>query len=233
MARHDSQPTLASDDRCPIAAMRLDGVGVWFYYRDCVSIQIRLVGSKWPDPRRADRFVRPKKINLRAGDLTWAGMDLETEIPDDREHIMKEVSPHIKSLSGMVSEMIPTVSNWPADYGVPKMVEVTMFSLDHAKMDDFFHGMHKIHEMIVDKELPHTYAWSKVVVGASGAQVYLSMPRKSWSEFKEPSPGLWDVAAEVMGKREADELRARIGAAIESQESFVVAHRSDLSYVPE
>ena len=35
---------------------------------------------------------------LRAGDLTWAGMDLETEIPDDREHIMKEVSPHIKSV---------------------------------------------------------------------------------------------------------------------------------------
>jgi hypothetical protein len=160
-------------------------------------------------------------------------MDLETEIPDDREHIMKEVSPHIKSLSGMVSEMIPTVSNWLADYGVPKMVEVTMFSLDHAKMDDFFHGMHKIHEMIANKELPYTYAWSKVVVGASGAQVYLSMPRKSWSEFKEPSPGLWDVAAEVMGKREADELRARIGAAIESQESLVVAYRSNLSYVPE
>jgi hypothetical protein len=35
------------------------------------------------------------------------------------------------------------------------------------------------------------------------------------------------------GKREADELRARIGNAIESEESSVVMHRPDLSSFPE
>lgn len=41
-------------------------------------------------------------------------------------------------------------------------------------MDDFFYGMHKIHQMIVENDLPDTYSWSKVVVGGSGAQVFVS-----------------------------------------------------------
>jgi hypothetical protein len=169
---------------------------------------------------------------IRTNSLTWARMDEGIEIPDDREDLMETVSPHIKSVSGMVSEMMPKVSNWPADYGIPKMVEVTMFTLDYDHLDDFFYGMNKIHEMIAEHEIPYTYAWNKVVVGGQGAQLYLSMPRGSWSEFKEPSPSLWEVAAEAMGKRESEDLRKRIGAAIESEESFVVVHRPDLSYVP-
>jgi len=172
-------------------------------------------------------------IYFRTGNLTWAMMDEMVEIPNDRQDVMESISPHMKSFSSMISEMMPKASNWPADYGVPKMVEVTMFTLDYEHMEDFFYGIHKIHQMIVEKDLPYTYSWNKVVVGGSGAQVYLSMPRKNWSEFKEPSPDLWQVAAEVMGKREAGELRAKIGAAIKSEESFVVAFRPDLSYMPE
>jgi hypothetical protein len=170
---------------------------------------------------------------IRSQGFTWAEMDTSTEVPNDREHIMETVSPHISSLSSMISEMMPKVSNWPADYGVPNMVEVTMFSLDYEQIDDFFYGMHKLHSIIMEHEIPYTYSWSKIVVGGEGAQVYLSMPRMSWSEFKEPSPSLWEVAAEAMGKRESEELRAKIGAAIESEMNFVVIHRADLSYMPE
>ena len=169
---------------------------------------------------------------VRSQGFTWADMDNVTEIPGDREHIMESVAPHIKKLSSMVSEMIPKVSNWPADYAVPKMVEVTMFTLDYEHTDDFFYGMQRLHEIIAENDIPYTYSWSKIVLGGEGAQLYLSMPRNSWAEFKEPTPSLWKVAAEVMGKREAEELRAKIGAAIESEENFVVVLRDDLSYTP-
>jgi len=170
---------------------------------------------------------------IRSQGFTWAEMDEYTEVPNDREHIMEKVSPHIESLSSMISEVMPKLSSWPADYGQPKMVEVSVFTLDYEHMDDFFYGMHRIHTIISENELPYTYSWSKIAVGGEGGHLYLSMPRTSWAEFKEPSPNLWEVAAEVMGKRESEELRNRIGTAIESEESFVVVHRPDLSYVPE
>jgi hypothetical protein len=170
---------------------------------------------------------------IRAAGLTWADMDAGIQIPNDREHIMTAVSPHIENLTGHISEYMMTLSNWPVDYGQPKMLDVTVFNLDYAHIDDFFYGMQKIHQMIVEHDIPYAYAWSKVVVGADGVQLSLSMPRMSWSEFKEPSPSLWEVAAQVMGKREADDLRATIGAAIASEKNFVVVYREDLSYVPE
>jgi hypothetical protein len=194
----------------------------------------RAAGDPWA--RHAWVVVAGKNVGtyyFRTHGLTWAMMDEETDVRDDQQDVMENLMPHIKHLSNQVSELMPKVSNWPADYGVPKMMEVSMFTLDYQHMDDFFYGMHKLHTIIADSELPYTYSWWKVVIGGEGAQVYLSMPRNSWSEFKEPSPSLWEIAAEVMGKRESEELRAKLGNAIESEESFVVMYRPDLSYVPE
>ena len=41
-------------------------------------------------------------------------------------------SPHMKSFSNMISQMMPKVLNWPADYGMPKMVEVTNRSIEET-----------------------------------------------------------------------------------------------------
>jgi len=38
----------------------------------------------------------------------------------------------MKSFSNMISQMMPKVSNWPADYGMPKMVEVTNRSIEET-----------------------------------------------------------------------------------------------------
>ncbi|MEE4273341.1 MAG: hypothetical protein V2I67_16825 [Thermoanaerobaculales bacterium] len=62
---------------------------------------------------------------------------------------------------------------------------------------------------------------------------YRSLPRGSSAEFQNPSPSLWKVAAKVVGMGASEELRATIGAAIESEGSVVIVHRPDLSYLPE
>jgi len=169
---------------------------------------------------------------LRSAWHSWAGLDDEVEVPNDQEHVATAISPHIEAMSTQVSQMMPKLSNWPVDPGVPEMVEVNVFNLKYDGVEDFFHVVKKIHAMIQEQEMPLHYSWSEIVVGGSGPQFFLAMPRSGWADFKPPEPGIWAKAAEVYGETEAKMMRAMIAGAIESEEHFVAMFRPDLSYIP-
>ena len=169
---------------------------------------------------------------IRSAWHTWESLDNEVEVPNDQEHVATALSPHIDNLSSMVSQAMPKLSNWPEDLGVPKMVEVNVFNLEYDGVEDFFHVVKKIHTMILEQEMPLHYSWSEVVVGASGPQITLVMPRSGWADFKPRDPGIWAMAEEVYGETEAKMMRAMIGDAIESEEHFVAMFRPDLCLIP-
>ena len=124
---------------------------------------------------------------------TWASLDDGADVPNDQEHLRTAVSPHIHNISSMVTEWMMKMSRWPEGPETPKMVEVTVFTLDYAHADDFFHVIKKIHGMIGEKELPLQYSWGRVAVGGSGMQLTLAIPRSGWADFEPPKPGIWDA----------------------------------------
>lgn len=169
---------------------------------------------------------------MRSFGHSWASLDDEAEVPNDVEHLESAVMPHVHHLSSMVVEWMPQMSRWPEGPEPPKMVDVTMFTLDYGGVEDFFLVAKKMHSMIGDKALPLQYAWGEVVVGGSGVQLILAMPRSGWSDFEPPKPGIWQVAEEVYGATEGRMMRAMIGEAIKDEQNYVVQYRPDLSYVP-
>jgi len=169
---------------------------------------------------------------IRMGNHTWADLDNEVEVPNDQEHFLKEIVPHLKSTSSMITKLMPHLSRWPADPAPPKMVDVTIYTLSYDGVAPFFEVAMKLHTMIGEKERPFQYSWSKIVNGASGPQFILAFPRSGWADFAPKSPDRWKAAAEVYGKEEAQSMMATIGKAIAAEENFVVAYRPDLSYIP-
>jgi hypothetical protein len=169
---------------------------------------------------------------IRSGNHTWADLDNEVEVPNDQEHVVKEIVPHLASTSTMITKLMPHLSRWPADPTPPKMVEVTIFTLHYNGIEPFFGAAKKLHTMIGEKDMPHQYSWAEVAVGASGPQFILAFPRSGWADFAPKSPDLWKMAAEFYGREEAQSMRETMGEAIAGEESFVVSYRPDLSYIP-
>lgn len=163
----------------------------------------------------------------------WAGFDEEMKIDGDEEHLMTKVLPHVKHVSSHIGIWQGQISRWPEELMAPKLVDVTVFDLTYAGMKDFMHAVKKLHEVIGEKGADWHYSWEMIVNGANGPRMVLAIPHENWADFAEPSPSMWQMAEEVLGEYEAQQLREAIGASIAHEESFVVALRPDLSYMPE
>jgi hypothetical protein len=168
----------------------------------------------------------------RSPNHSWASLDIEVKIPNDQQHVVTTIMPHVHAISSTIIKWMPDISRLAAEMDVPKMVEVTTFTLHYSGMPEFLNVIKKLHMMIGDKELPYEYSWGMVEIGGSGVEMVLALPRSGWADFAPQSPELWEVAAEVYGQHEASTMRTNFGKAIASEENFVVAYRPDLSYVP-
>jgi hypothetical protein len=73
---------------------------------------------------------------------------------------VENVSGFVKKISSNMVVAAPKVSNWPEDYGMAPMVDVNIYQLDKEYGRTAYHTIKKIHEAIVKKEMPLTYAWS-------------------------------------------------------------------------
>jgi len=170
---------------------------------------------------------------IRSGNHTWADFDNETEIPGDREHLMEHVMPHAASVSSAISEWARDVTRWPEDYGMPKMIELTVFHLRPGGWRPFYHAVEKIHSMIEEKDLPMNYSFNWTVSGGSDSEMTLAVPHKSWADFKPMEQSFWGAMEEVYGDYESDVLRKMLDKSVASSESFIVVARPDLSVMPE
>lgn len=173
---------------------------------------------------------------IRTGNHTWSDFDGRGEFEQqDYAHYVENVSAYVKKVSSNLVVGVPSISNWPDDYGMPTMVEVNVFHVNSEYDRAFFLAIKKLHEAIVEKELPFTYSWSFVANGAEGPGPTwtLVFPFKSWAEYGESmQPAFWKLVEEVYGDYETDLIRKMLGKGTGSQESFIAAFRADLSYNP-
>ncbi len=173
---------------------------------------------------------------VRTGDHGWADFDDHAEFDrDDTADFLKNVSQFVHKVSSVMVVSSPEISNWPADYGMPTMVDVTVFDINGGSDDAFYHMIKKLHEAIVEKDMPFHYSWSWVASGGegSGPTWVLVFPFKSWAEYGESmEPDFWKMVEEVYGEFETNLLRKTWSKSVASYENFIAAYRADLSYNP-
>ena len=173
---------------------------------------------------------------IRTGNHSWADFDQRAEFDqEDTADYLKNVARFVQNLSSNLVVSSPEISKWPADYGMPTMVEVSVIQVKDEYGDAFYHTIKKVHEAIVEKEMPYTYSWSYVANGGEGPGPtwVLVFPFKSWTEYGESmDPAFWKKVEEVFGEFETDLLRKTWSKSVASYESFIAAYRADLSYNP-
>jgi hypothetical protein len=49
----------------------------------------------------------------RSANHTWASLDGDVKIPNDQQHVVSEVLPHVSESSSMITEWVPELSRWP------------------------------------------------------------------------------------------------------------------------
>jgi len=173
---------------------------------------------------------------IRTGDHPWSDFDEHAKFSvEDSAHYVQNVSQYVKKIDSNLVVSVPSLSNWPEDYGIPTMVEVSVFQVNREYGRAFYGAIKKLHEAIVEKEIPFTYSWAWVANGAEGPgpSWVLAIPMKSWAEYgQNMEVALWKMVEEVYGDYERDLIRKMWSKSVAHEESFIVSYREDLSYNP-
>lgn len=172
---------------------------------------------------------------IRTGNHTWADFDEHAEFSkEDSAHYLENVSGFVKKLSSTLVVVDPDITQWPEDYGIPTIVDVTVFQVT-GDWRAFYHTLKKFHAAIVEKEMPFTYSWSWVASGGEdpGSTWVLVNPYQSWAEYGDSwEPAFWKMVEEVYGDFETDMIRKMWSKSVTHQQNFIAAYRADLSYNP-
>ena len=172
---------------------------------------------------------------IRTGNHTWADFDEHAEFSkEDSAHYFENVSRFVKKLSSTLVVVDPDITKWSEDYGIPTMVSVHVYQIKREYSRAAYHTIEKIHDAIVEKELPVTFSWSWVANGdeGPGPTWILVFPHRSWAEYGESWGDLWKLVEEVYGEYEADLIRKLWSKSVAHKETFIAAYRADLSYNP-
>jgi len=83
---------------------------------------------------------------IRTGGHQWSDWDEHAEFSkEDVAHYWKNVAPFVKDISSVMVVSNMEISNWPADYGIPVMVDATVFHLKGEHARAFYSAIKKLH----------------------------------------------------------------------------------------
>ena len=170
---------------------------------------------------------------FRSPGHTWEDLDARTgRGAEARAHFMEHVSPHLESLSGVIFESLPALSQWPEDYGEVPMVSLYEFRLHYGMADEFFHTIGKIHGAIQESGWPVDYAWGVTRSGSELGTVWLVVPMKGWADMKGPEKQFDAMLEETLDRPDADAIAESMKRCVRESHTSVARFRPDLSYIP-
>ena len=169
---------------------------------------------------------------VHTGEHAWSDFDGMPEIPRDEQHVWEHISPHTASMSSFMTSMADDITRWPADGPKAKMAEIVIFRLRPGMDRAFHHAIRRLHDAIVEKNLPMRYSFEWVVAGNRGPELILAIPRADWAAFRPMENSFWGAVEEVYGDFEAQMLRKLLGKSVAEQKNFVIVLREDLSLMP-
>jgi len=170
---------------------------------------------------------------FRSPSHRWQDLDDRAERGSEaRAQFMKNVAPHLDSISGAIGEILPDVSHWPEDFGEVPMVSVYEFNLHYGMAERFMHTIGKIHEAIQKTEWPANYAWGVTVSGGEVGTFWLVIPMKGWTDMQGPDKPFNAMLEEAMGRPDADAIMQAMRECVRESHNSVARLRTDLSYMP-
>ncbi|MCK5377411.1 MAG: hypothetical protein KAJ97_10030, partial [Acidobacteria bacterium] len=87
---------------------------------------------------------------IRTGGHQWSDWDEHAEFSkEDGAHFWKNVAGFVQDISSVMVVSNMEISNWTEDYGMPTMVEVTVFHIKGEYSRAFYSAVEKLHEAIV------------------------------------------------------------------------------------
>lgn len=114
-----------------------------------------------------------------------------------------------------------------------KYSEIISFRVHYGKSKDFHDAIKKFHEAIEKTEWPVHYGWYSLVNGGEGPLYTLVLPHENWASFAPPEKPFAKMLEEAFGPEGAETLLDLFSASVKSEQSEIIAHRADLSYIPE
>ena len=156
----------------------------------------------------------------------WEGVEILSS------HFQGTVAPLLEASSNTISQGNPEMRKVPDDPSwEPTLISITTFYLIPGKQQAFNENLMKIHEAIVEADMPFYYTSSFNAAGGDGPTFTIAGLSETWAEFADPDPSMEQIMVEKYGEEEAMEIWTAFGEAIHHWESEVVRYRPDLSNV--
>jgi hypothetical protein len=132
-------------------------------------------------------------------------------------------------MSNEITRSNRDMERMPPNPASVSLVNVTTFYILPGKQMEFNQNMMKVHEAIVEGDLPFYYASDYLVAGGSGPVFSIAGLGSSWADFADPDPDMEQVMIEMYGEEEAMEIFGGFSGAVHHWESIVLRVRPDLS----
>ena len=162
---------------------------------------------------------------------TWADFDAEEKMaPADDADSAVHLTPFITHSEPGTYRFIPEISR-PAAGGPTPLARILVFHVKFGMSRQFEGAVAKIHAALNEVEDWGSYFWYERVEGGPVPTYVVSLPSANWAGFAPHEPGL----AAVVGKEYGDQAAAIFEAlegAVESEDTYTIAYRKDLSHIP-
>lgn len=162
---------------------------------------------------------------------TWADFDAEmANLEGDAADSAKNLDPHVTGSVPAIYEALPELSHY-TEGGVRPLAKIITFQLKWGHERAFMDAVGKIHAALSEVEGFRPYLWYRLEDGGHVPSYVVSLPSDDWAGFAQPERGIDEIVGEKYGE-EAGAIFEAMGSAIESESSYTIAYRSDLSYLP-
>jgi hypothetical protein len=165
-------------------------------------------------------------------DHHWA--DFDQPFPEgDAEDSAANITPYIANTVTRVWGMMPEVSNPPAEAGPPSaMAQITEFHLRWGSVRQFQEAIAKVHEVATQTKWGEHYIWYTLMSGGMSPTLVLVIPADNWAGFVEPEVTFAEMMVGTLGPEGMQQLMDKFTSSVESEETYHIAYRPDLSYLP-
>ncbi len=150
----------------------------------------------------------------------WAEMDEDRDDAAEKCRTMfpSFISPHMEESYASITSFIPEISN---DSGDPTdKVWVTYFKVKNSR--DFMSVIKAVSGEIKKKEGDERVYWYDFEGGSKESPDYLyAMPFDKFADLDKDMENVWKIYEDAQGKKKTEEMRAKIGNAIDDSWGYI------------
>lgn len=170
---------------------------------------------------------------IRSGDHAWKDFDDYAEFSaKGGADFNTNVTPHIESISSLMTAVDMENSNWPQDDRPLNLFSVTTFHLKPGQGPVFNQAVSKAMGVIKEHNRPGYVGFERVVNGLNSDAVFLVEPYENWAAMQGPEEDLGAFLIRILGQEDAMKLFQQFDSTYDELESQVLMLRPELSVLP-